>query len=309
MIVKLNPIVADALKNNVPVVALESTIISHGMPYPKNLETALVVEQVVRDHGAVPATCAIMNGTLCAGLRKADIEDFSKKGQAIAKVSRKDLPFIIMNKLDGATTVAATMIIAQRAGIDVFATGGIGGVHRDVANSFDISADLQELAKTNVNVICAGAKSILDLAKTKEYLETNSVPVIGFQTKELPAFFSRKSGVPVDFSMDSVDDIAQFITTKKQLKLDGGTVIANPIALDDELEYSVMSEAVEKALSIAKKHKITGKAITPFLLEKIERLTEGKSLEANIKLIINNAKLAAQLSKKLCYLKTLQVEQ
>lgn len=309
MIVKFNTEVADALKNNLPVVALESTIISHGMPYPKNLETACKVEQVVRDFGAVPATCAVVAGKLCAGLTTTEIENFSKKGQAITKVSRKDLPYIVMNKLDGATTVAATMIIAKYAGIDVFATGGIGGVHRGVAKSFDISADLLELAKTNINVVCAGAKSILDLPKTKEYLETNSVPVIGFQTNELPAFFSRNSGVPVDFAMNTVEEIAHFVKTKKQLNLTGGTLITNPIAPKDELEYSIMNEAVEKALSIAAEEQIEGKAITPFLLDKIDQITDGKSLEANIKLILNNAKLAAQLSTHLSNLKTLQVEQ
>jgi len=296
MKVFLTPEVRQALTQNQPLVALESTIISHGMPYPKNVETALLVEQCVRDHGAVPATIAIIGGELKAGLSKEEIEYLGKKGTRVAKTSRRDIPYIVAKKEDGATTVAATMIIAAMAGIKVFATGGIGGVHRGAAQTMDISADLQELARTNVAVVCAGAKSILDLELTKEYLETQGVPLIGYRTKELPAFYTRKSGLSVDYQLDSPQEMAELINAKWALGLDGGVVIANPIPAADEMEYAAINKAIEQALVEAKAKKLKGKEITPFLLAKIEALTGGLSLEANIKLVLNNARLAAELA-------------
>jgi len=288
--------VKNALQNNLPVVALESTIISHGMPYPKNVETALTVEKTVRENGAIPATIAIINGKLKVGLSKFEIELLGKEGQNVHKVSRRDIPYIIAKKMNGATTVASTMIIAEQAGIKIFATGGIGGVHRGAAETMDISADLQELAKTNVAVVCAGAKSILDLKLTLEYLETFGVPVFGFGTEEFPAFFSRKSGLKVDCQIDSVEELAEILKAKWQMNLKGGVVIANPIPEKFEVEYSEINQAIEKAILEAERLNIQGKEITPFLLSKIEKLTKGKSLAANIQLVLNNAKLAAQLA-------------
>jgi len=288
--------VKEALKNNQPVVALESTIISHGMPYPKNVETALQLESVVRKNGAIPATISIINGRLKAGLSVEEITYFGKRGTAITKVSRRDIPFILAQKKDGATTVAATMIIAQLAGIPVFATGGIGGVHRGAAETMDVSADLQELANTNVAVVCAGAKAILDLKLTLEYLETQGVPVVGFQTDELPAFYSRKSGLKVDYSVESVYEIAEAMQLKWELGLKGGLVIANPIPVKYEMEYEHINKAIDKAIEESRTKNIKGKELTPFLLSKIEALTKGVSLEANIKLVLNNASVAAQLA-------------
>ena len=295
----INALVKNALAKNKPIVALESTIISHGMPFPQNMETALNVEEIIKNNGAVPATIAIINGKLKVGLSKNEIEYLGKAGQKIAKASRRDLPYLISKKVDGATTVASTMIIAQMAGIKIFATGGIGGVHRGAAESFDISADLQELAKTNVAVVCAGIKSILDLGLTLEYLETNGVPVIAYKTKELPAFYSQKSGFEVDYQLDSAKEIADFINAKWQMNLKGGVVITNPIPEAYELEYELITKTINEAILDAKKNKIKGKESTPFLLAKVKELTAGKSLDANIQLVYNNAKLAAEIAKNL----------
>ncbi len=299
MQVVLHPEVQKALANQQPVVALESTIIAHGMPYPKNMETAHLVEQCVRDHGAVPATVAIMDGRLKAGLSKEEIEDLGKKGRAVIKASRRDIPYLVAKKKSGATTVAATMIIAAMAGIKVFATGGIGGVHRGGEQTMDISADLQELARTNVAVVCAGAKAILDLALTKEYLETHGVPIVGYRTAELPAFYTQKSGLSVDYRLDSPEELAELLIAKWSLGLKGGVVVANPIPAAYQMEYTAINEAIELALEEADEQRIKGKAITPFLLARIEKLTGGLSLDANIKLVLNNAQLAAELAAAL----------
>jgi pseudouridine-5'-phosphate glycosidase len=292
--------VASALKENKPVVALESTIISHGMPYPVNVETALKVEEIVRGNGAIPATIGIMEGKLKVGLTVEEIEHFAKNDD-IVKVSRRDIPFIIAKKLNGATTVAATMIIASLAGIKVFVTGGIGGVHRGAQQSFDISADLMELAKTDVAVVCAGAKSILDIGLTLEYLETQGVPIVGYKTEEFPSFYTRKSGFKVDYRVDTIEELANTIKIKWDLGLKGGLVIGNPIPEEYEMDYDVINRSIEDALYEAKKAGIKGKETTPFLLSKVKKLTEGKSLESNIRLVYNNAevgaKLAVQLSK------------
>lgn len=285
-----------AITENQPVVALESTIISHGMPYPQNAETALQVETIIRKNGAIPATIGIINGRLKAGLSQKEIDYLGQKGQAVIKTSRRDIPFIVAKQLDGATTVAATMIIAHLAGIRVFATGGIGGVHRGASESMDISADLPELAQTPVAVVCAGAKSILDLKLTLEYLETHGVPVIGYQTDELPAFYSRKSGLIVDYRLDSPEAIAEALRIKWALGLKGGAVIANPIPPEYEMEYAPIQQAIEQALAEADAQGIAGKAITPFLLTRIEQLTKGQSLKANIELVFNNARLAARIA-------------
>jgi len=288
--------VQHALREKKAVVALESTIITHGMPYPKNMETALLVEETIKQHNAVPATIAIINGQLKAGLSKAEIETLAKAGKNVSKASRRDIPYLVATQQHGATTVAATMIIAAMAGISIFATGGIGGVHRGGARSMDVSADLQELAKTNVAVVCAGAKAILDLALTKEYLETHGVPLLGFRTKELPAFYSRKSGLTVDYEISSVKELAVLLKAKWQMNLQGGVVIANPIPETYEMEYAIMNEAIDRALIEADKQNLLGKEITPFLLSRVEQITQGKSLEANIQLVLNNAKLAAELA-------------
>ncbi|MEQ8702985.1 MAG: pseudouridine-5'-phosphate glycosidase [Phaeodactylibacter sp.] len=294
--VRMVPVVKAALRNQQPIVALESTIISHGMPYPKNVETALRVEAAVRESGAVPATIAVIGGQLRAGLSEAEIEYLGKKGTAVAKVSRRDLPVLVARKGDGATTVAATMIIAALAGIRVFATGGIGGVHRGAERTMDISADLQELARTDVAVICAGAKSILDLRLTLEYLETMGVPVLGFQTDELPAFYTRTSGLPVDYRMETASEIAKVLHAKWQLGLHGGAVIANPIPEAFAMPQEEMDRVIEQAIMDAERQAIVGKALTPFLLSRIEQLTQGDSLEANIELVLNNARLAGAVS-------------
>ncbi|MBZ4664016.1 MAG: pseudouridine-5-phosphate glycosidase [Caloramator sp.] len=291
--------VKEALENGRPVVALESTIISHGMPYPQNVETALKVEEIVRQNGAVPATIAIIGGKLKAGLTRDEIEYLGKKGREIVKVSRRDIPYIVAKGIDGATTVASTMIIASLAGIRVFATGGIGGVHRGAQETFDISADLQELANTNVAVVCAGAKSILDLGLTLEYLETFGVPVVGYKTEELPAFYTRKSGFKVDYRLDTPEEIAKMLKVKWELNLKGGAVIANPIPEEYEMDYDTINRAIEDALKEAEDKGIKGKESTPFLLAKVKDITGGKSLESNIQLVFNNAKLAAQIAKNL----------
>jgi pseudouridylate synthase len=291
--------VATALKNHLPVVALESTIISHGMPYPQNAATALTVEKIIRENGAIPATIGILEGKLIAGLSKEEINYLGQKGLEVKKVSRRDLPVITTKKLDGSTTVAATMIIAHLAGIKVFVTGGIGGVHREAENTMDISADLEELASTSVAVVCAGAKSILDIGLTLEYLETKGVPVLGYKTSEFPAFYTIKSGFNVDYKIASSLEIAQIIKAKWDLGLQGGIVIANPIPETYAMDFTIINNAIEKALHTAKTLGLKGKEITPFLLDKIKELTQGKSLEANIQLIYNNAKLGAKIAKNM----------
>jgi len=293
----IKPEVAEALQNKQPIVALESTIISHGMPYPKNMETALHVEAVVRDEGAIPATIALMDGKIKVGLTEAEIKLLAQKGREVIKTSRRDMPYVLSHKLTGATTVAATMIAAEKAGIKVFATGGIGGVHRGASETFDISADLQELAKTNVAVICAGIKSILDLGLTLEYLETMGVPILGYQTDELPAFYTRKSGFKVDYKMESPQEIADLLQVKWDTGLTGGVVIANPVPEAYALDEQIMKKAIEQALDEQQKAGIKGKESTPFLLEKVKELTSGQSLVSNIELVLNNARLAAQIAQ------------
>ncbi len=290
-----HPDVENALKNNLPIVALESTIISHGMPYPKNIETALMVEETVRSNNAVPATIAIIKGRLKIGLTEKEIE-FLATNDEVKKISRRDLAVAVSQKLSGSTTVASTMIIANLANIAVFATGGIGGVHRGAETTLDISADLDELSRTNVCVVCAGVKSILNIGLTLEYLETKGVPIIGYKTSEMPAFYSTKSGFNVDYRIDAADDIADILKTKWDLSINGGVLVTNPIPVADELELSVMNEAINQAIIEADNEKITGKKITPYLLSKINEITKGKSLNANIKLIKNNANLAAKIA-------------
>jgi pseudouridine-5'-phosphate glycosidase len=302
----ISPEVKIAIDKNMPVVALESAIISHGMPYPENSTTALEVERIIRENGAIPATIAILNGKLKVGLSEEEINFLGKTGLDAIKTSRRDLPFIISKKLTGSTTVASTMIIASFAGIKVFATGGIGGAHMGAETTFDISADLQELAKTNVAVICAGAKSILNIGLTLEYLETHGVPVVGYQTDELPAFYTRKSGFKVDYRVDTPKEIAQALKAKWELGLNGGVVIANPIPEEHSMDYDIISKVIKESLIEAEKNGIRGKESTPFLLTKIEELTEGKSLESNIQLIYNNAKLAAKISKEFSEIKNLK---
>ncbi|CEN85811.1 indigoidine synthase A family protein [[Clostridium] sordellii] len=298
----IHPEVKKALSEGQPVVALESTIISHGMPYPKNVEMAKNVSKIIRDNGAIPATIAIIDGILKVGLTSEEIE-FLGTSKNVLKASRRDLPFIISKKLNGATTVATTMILANLAGVKVFATGGIGGVHRDAQETFDISADLQELANTNVAVVCAGAKSILDIGLTLEYLETNGVPVVGFGTEDFPAFYTRKSGFGVDYKVDSSMEVASALKAKWDLDLKGGMVIGNPIPENFEMDYDTINNAIETALKEADENNITGKKVTPFLLDKVKTITAGKSLEANIELVYNNAKVAAQIAKDLSSLK------
>ncbi|MBV1708449.1 MAG: pseudouridine-5'-phosphate glycosidase [Erysipelothrix sp.] len=287
--------VKSAIENNRPVVALESTIISHGMPYPKNVETALNVEQIIRDQGAIPATIAILNGRLKVGLSHDEIEMLGK-AKDVVKASRRDIPFIIAKGLNGATTVASTMILADLAGIRVFATGGIGGVHRGAETSFDISADLIELSQTNVAVICAGAKSILDINLTLEFLETHGVPVVGYQTDELPAFYTSKSGFKVDYRVDSPEELAKAIKTKWDLNLQGGVIVANPIPKAYEMDPKVIEQVISEAVRQQVAAGVKGKESTPFLLAKVKELTGGDSLDSNIQLVYNNAKVGAQLA-------------
>ncbi len=290
--------VKEALANNQPVVALESTIISHGMPYPKNVETALTVEQIIRDQGAIPATIAILNGRLKVGLSHEEIEMLGKAGDVV-KASRRDIPFIIAKKLNGATTVASTMILAQLAGIKVFATGGIGGVHRGAETSFDISADLIELSQTDVAVVCAGAKSILDIGLTLEYLETHGVPVVGYQTDELPAFYTSKSGFGVDYRVDTAKEMAVALKSKWDLRLQGGVVVANPIPTEYEMDADMINRVIVQAVKEQDELGIKGKESTPFLLAKVKELTGGESLDSNIQLVYNNARLGAQIAVEL----------
>ncbi|MBL4830319.1 MAG: pseudouridine-5'-phosphate glycosidase [Aliivibrio sp.] len=292
----INPEVKQALAEGKPVVALESTIISHGMPYPQNVETALKVEAIIRENGAVPATIAILSGRLKVGMTHDEIEYLGKAGQAVIKTSRRDIPFMVSQQADGATTVASTMILAAMAGIKVFATGGIGGVHRGAQQTFDISADLQELANTDVAVICAGAKSILDIGLTLEYLETQGVPVIGYQTKTLPAFYTRESEFNVDYKLDSPQQIAAAMKAKWAMKLTGGMIIANPIPEEHQLDRTMIDQVIAEAVIEMDEKGISGKASTPFLLAKVAEKTSGSSLAANIQLVFNNAKLAAEIA-------------
>lgn len=290
--------VKKALDDNKPIVALESTIISHGMPYPQNVETALKVEEIIRENGAVPATIGIIGGRLKAGLTAEEIDYMGRAGN-IAKVSRRDIPYLVAHKRDGATTVASTMIIAAMAGIKVFATGGVGGVHRGAEKTMDISADLEELAMTEVAVVCAGAKSILDLGLTLEYLETKGVPVLGYKTEELPAFYTRKSGFKVDYKVDTPEEIASILRTKWELGLMGGALIANPIPEEYSMDADLITKVIEDAVNEAEALGIKGKDTTPFLLAKIKEITGGESLESNIQLVYNNALLAAQIARAL----------
>ena len=296
------PEVAAAVAAGKPVVALESTIISHGMPYPQNVETALKVEQIIRDNGAVPATIAILGGRLKAGLSPEEIEYLGKKGQDVTKASRRDLAVLVARKADGATTVTTTMMIAHMAGIQIFATGGIGGVHRGAETTMDISADLEELASTPVMVVCAGAKSILDLGLTLEYLETHGVPVLGYGTKELPAFYTRKSGFEVDYRMDTPEELAEAFHVSRQLGLKGGMLVTNPIPEEFAMDHDVINRAIDEAVAQANAQGIHGKATTPFLLAKVKELTGGDSLDSNIQLVFNNARLAARTAAALCKL-------
>jgi len=296
---EISPEVKAALAEGKPVVALESTIISHGMPYPQNVETAINVEKIVRENGAVPATIAIIGGKLKAGLSADEIEYLGKKGYDVTKASRRDLPVLVARGEDGATTVATTMIIAAMAGIKVFATGGIGGVHRGAEVTMDISADLEELARTPVLVVCAGAKSILDLGLTLEYLETKGVPVIGYGTDELPAFYTRKSGFGVDYRLDTPDDVAAAFRAKLEMGLEGGMLVTNPIPEKYSMDPNVINKAIDAAVAEANAKGIKGKQTTPFLLAKIKDITGGDSLASNIRLVYNNAALAAQVAGRL----------
>ena len=291
----MNPEVRTAIEAGQPVVAMESTIIAHGMPYPKNVETALAVNEMIRKNGAVPATIGIINGRMKVGLTEEEIE-YLAKAENVLKVSRRDLPYVLANRLDGATTVAGTMIIAHMAGIKVFVTGGIGGVHRGAGDSFDISADLEELKMTDVAVVCAGVKSILDIGATLEYLETAGVPVITVGSDDFPAFYSRKSGFKSDCRIDSPKEIADLISLKYSLGLKGGVLIGCPIPEAEEIPFDKMERVIEEALQKCKSMNITGKRVTPFLLNEVKTLTSGNSLEANIKLVLNNAEIGAKIA-------------
>lgn len=288
--------VREASQKHSPIVALESTIISHGMPYPQNVETALRVEEQVRKNGAVPATIGIIDGVPIAGLSSEQIERLGRQGTSVAKVSRRDLPFIVSARSDGATTVAATMIVANLAGIRIFATGGVGGVHRGAQRTFDISADLEELSRTDVAVVCAGAKSILDIGLTLEYLETHGVPVVGYGTDEFPAFYTRSSGFTVEYRCDSPAEVAAALVAKWKLGLHGGMIVANPIPSEHSMDPNLINGIIEHAVEDAEIRGIHGKEITPFLLTRIVELTGGKSLESNIELALNNAALGAQIA-------------
>ncbi|MFN0204137.1 MAG: pseudouridine-5'-phosphate glycosidase [Bacteroidia bacterium] len=296
MQLQFSPTVKAALETGKPVVALESTILAHGMPYPQNLETAKAVERTILEAGAIPATIAIIKGVPQIGLTEEQL-NYIAHSQNVIKVSRRDLPVIMAQALDGATTVASTMILAERAGIKVFVTGGIGGVHRKASETFDISADLMELARTSVAVVCAGVKSILDIGLTLEYLETQGVPVLGYQTQDFPAFYTRKSGFSCDYRCDSAEVIAKILKIKWEMGLQGGLIVANPIPLEYAMPAEEINQAIETALQEADNQGIKGKAITPFLLKKIKEITEGRSLAANIQLVLNNAKVGAEIAK------------
>ncbi|AYB41177.1 pseudouridine-5'-phosphate glycosidase [Brevibacillus laterosporus] len=287
--------VAHALENKLPIVALETTIISHGMPYPQNIEMAKKVEQIIRDNGAVPATIGIMDGKIKIGLTDQELQEFATN-KSVEKVSRRDFPYILATGKIGATTVAGTMIAAELAGIEMFATGGIGGVHREGEVTWDVSADLTELANTSVAVVCAGCKSILDIGRTLEYLETQGVPVVGYKTDEFPSFYSRKSGYGVDFKLDTPDSVASVMDTKWKLGMQGGMVVSNPVPEESALPYDQIEAAIQQALAEAKENNIAGKKVTPFLLSKVKELTAGKSLETNIALVYHNAEVAAKIA-------------
>lgn len=295
MLIQINPVVQKALQEKKPVVALESTIISHGMPYPENVKTALEVERIVLENGAVPATIGIIDGVAIIGMTKEQIEQFGQR-KGIVKASKRDLPIIMAKKLWGATTVATTMFFASKVNIEIFVTGGIGGVHKNAQQTFDISADLQELASTNVSVVCAGAKAILDLPLTLEYLETFGVPVIGYQSDELAAFYSVSSGLKIDAAMKDEKEIAQVIHAKRKLNISGGILISNPIPAKDAIPNAVINEYIDQALKEANEKGIKGKEVTPFLLQNIVLKTKGESLKANIALIYNNAKIGARIA-------------
>ena len=296
---KLSPEVEEALRTGKPVVALESTIISHGMPYPQNVETAYACERVCRENGAVPATCAIIGGKLCAGLTPKEIDYLGREGTRVTKASRRDLPLLIAKGMDGATTVAATMIVAHMAGIKVFATGGIGGVHRNGQDTMDVSADLDELGKTPMCVVCAGAKAILDLPRTMEYLETKGVPVIGFGTDELPAFYTAKSGIPLTWRVDDPKEVADAIHAAEDMGFEGGMLVTVPIPEEWSMDADYINKAIDEALVDADRQGIVGKDTTPFLLKKIKEITGGSSLVSNIQLVFNNVKTAARIAAKL----------
>ncbi len=296
---ELSPAVKAALIAGEPVVALESTIISHGMPYPQNVETALKVEETVREAGAIPATIAVIGGKLKAGLKREEIEYLGKKGQAVTKASRRDLPVLVARGADGATTVATTMIIAHLAGIKVFATGGIGGVHRGAETTMDISADLEELGRTPVMVVCAGAKAILDLGLTLEYLETKGVPVIGYRTEELPAFYTRTSGFKVDYRIDTPEELAAAFRAQQEMGLGGGMLVTNPIPEEFSMDPARINAAIDQAIADSRQLGIHGKETTPYLLARVKELTGGDSLASNIQLVLNNARLAAYTAQAL----------
>lgn len=297
---EIAPEVSKALANGEPVVALESTIISHGMPYPQNVETALKVEEIVRENGAIPATTAIIGGKLKCGLKKEEIEYLGKKGLEVTKCSRRDIPMAIARGFDGATTVATTMIIAHMAGVSIFATGGIGGVHRGAQETMDISADLEELANTPVMVVCAGAKAILDIPLTLEYLETKGVPILGYQTDKLPAFYTRESEFKVDYRVDSPEEAARAFEAQRGAGLHTGMLMANPIPEKFSMDEDIINKAINEAVKEAEEKGIKGKESTPFLLSKVKDITGGSSLDANIELVFNNAKVAAQIAKTYC---------
>lgn len=296
---ELSPAVKAALMSGEPVVALESTIISHGMPYPQNVETAMKVEKTVREAGAVPATIAVIGGKLKAGLTNDEIEYLGNKGPAVIKASRRDLPVLVARGADGATTVATTMIIAHLAGIRVFATGGIGGVHRGAETTMDISADLEELGRTPVMVVCAGAKAILDLGLTLEYLETKGVPVIGYGTEELPAFYTRKSGFKVDYRIDTPEELAAAFRAQQEMGLGGGMLVTNPIPEEYSMDPVRINAAIDQAIEDSRRLGIHGKETTPYLLARVKELTGGDSLASNIQLVLNNARLAAHTARAL----------
>ena len=296
--------VKSALEKNIPVVALESTIICHGMPYPQNVETALAVEKIVRDKGCVPATTAIVGGVLTVGCSKQQIELLGRQGMSVVKASRRDLPVLSAKGINGATTVAGTMYACKLAGVDVFATGGIGGAHRNSEKTMDISADLDELQQTDVTVVCAGAKSILDIGLTVECLETRGVPVIGYRTDDMPAFYTRKSGFKVDYRMDSTEEIAATILARKELQLNGGMLVVNPVPEEYSMDPDYINGKISEAIAEADRLGIGGKELTPFLLDSIRRSTDGESLEANIQLVYSNVRLACDIASALCKLRS-----
>ena len=296
---RYSPEAAEAIRNDMPIIAMESTIISHGMPYPENVETAKECCRIARENGAVPATCAILGGKLCVGLTDEQLEYLGKAGQKVVKSSRRDIAILAAKGADGATTVASTMILADMAGIRVFATGGIGGVHRGAQETMDISADLEELGRTGVAVVCAGAKSILDIGLTLEYLETKGVPVIGYGTDEMPAFYTRQSGFKADYRMDTPAEIAAALAARLELGISGGMLVTNPIPEEYSMDKAVIDGAIEAALAEAAERGIKGKATTPFLLAKVKELTGGESLKANIALVYNNVALAARIAVEL----------